>query len=293
MSEEYRVQLDVFTGPLDLLLYLIRRDELDIQDVCLARLTEQYTAYVKVLEVIDPNVVGEFLVMASTLIELKSRALLPNPPAEADDGPDEQRTSLVRQLLEYKRFKDAARSLAEAADERARRFARRPAQLPPELQGVELEDVQIWDLLEAFGKVLNSIGAGPKLHEVRYDDTPIEAHIDSILIHLRRKPATAFTELFHTSRERSQVVGLFLALLELIRRQSLRAEQAGPGGEIYLFLVEESPADPPRLTLVRPDSTGEEAGEAGSHQTVPTKADTPRAAESESQVSAVSSDSIS
>jgi segregation and condensation protein A len=104
MSDDYRVQLDVFSGPLDLLLYLIRRDELDIQDIPLARLTEQYLEYVKLLEELDPNTAGDFLVMASTLVELKSRALLPTPPLAAEDDEDDPHRLLVKQLLEYKRF---------------------------------------------------------------------------------------------------------------------------------------------------------------------------------------------
>jgi len=135
---EYRVQLDVFTGPLDLLLYLIRRDEVDIYDIPIARITEQYLEYVRALEQLDPNAAGDFLVLAATLIELKSRALLPTPPLEAGDEAEDPRMPLVRQLLEYKRFRDAARALAASAEDRAKRYVRRPAELPKELQGVEL-----------------------------------------------------------------------------------------------------------------------------------------------------------
>jgi segregation and condensation protein A len=144
MDGGYRVQLDVFTGPLDLLLYLIRRDELDIQDIQIARLTEQYLEYVRLLEELDPNTAGDFLVMASTLVELKSRALLPTPPLEAEGDEDDPQKLLVRQLLEYKRFKDAARALGSAAEERGKRYARQPADLPRELEGVELEEAQVW-----------------------------------------------------------------------------------------------------------------------------------------------------
>src|SRR5512137_203398 len=120
--QDYRVQLDIYQGPLDLLLYLIRRDEVDIYDIPIARITGQFVQYVELLREIDPNVVGDFLVMAATLMEIKSRMLLPRPPAE--EGEEElvdPRLDLVRQLLEYKRFKDAAGRLAEAAEERAMR----------------------------------------------------------------------------------------------------------------------------------------------------------------------------
>jgi segregation and condensation protein A len=244
---EYRVQLDVFTGPLDLLLYLIRRDELDIQDIPIARLTEQYLAYVRLLEHIDPNIAGEFLVMASTLLELKSRSLLPSPPLEALEGEiEDPRSTLVRQLLEYKRFKDAAGALGSAADERAKRYVRRPVDLPPELQGVELEEVQVWDLLEAFSVVMTAIGQGPGKHEVRYDDTPIELCAAELVAVLEQEGPATFQSLFEGQTDRAAVIGRFLALLELIRSHRIRAEQDRNFGTIYLFLldeVEEAEAD--------------------------------------------------
>lgn len=244
-ADEYRVQLDVFSGPLDLLLYLIRRDELDIQDISISRVTEQYVTYVRLLEQIDPNVAGEFLVMAATLIELKSRALLPSPPLEALDAPDDPRTALVRQLLEYKRFKDAARSLGSAADERARRYVRRPCDLPAELQGVELEEVQVWDLLSAFNRVMSAVGRGPLTHDVTYDDTPIALHAAEIIAVLGRDGPTTFQKLFSGHSRRGEIVGLFLAILELIRQRQIRAEQEQTFGDIYLFLLQEVDPDAP------------------------------------------------
>lgn len=246
MSDEYRVQLDVFSGPLDLLLYLIRRDELDIQDISIARVTEQYLSYVKLLESLDPNTAGDFLVMACTLVELKSRALLPTPPLDALDGDDDPGAVLVRQLLEYKRFKDAARNLGSAADDRRHRFVRQPAELPPDLQGVELEEVQVWDLLRAYGRVMTSIGQGPGLHQVTYDETPIETYKLSIVETLERAGPLNFRSMFSSRATRAEIVGLFLALLELIRSQKVRAEQDRAAGEIFLFMqIEiEEPAEP-------------------------------------------------
>ncbi len=241
--DDYRVQLDVFTGPLDLLLYLIRRDEIDIHDIPIAHITEQYIAQVRLLEHLDPDAASDFLVLAATLIELKSRALLPAPPVTLGDEPEDPRAPLVRQLLEYKRFKDAARALGAAADERARRFVRRPANLPPELRGVELEEAEVWDLLEAFGRVMASIGRGPGVHQVRYDDTPIELHAAEIIAILEREGPATFQALFDGPPDRLHVVGRFLALLELIRKQRIRAEQEAAFGTIYLFLLEEVPED--------------------------------------------------
>lgn len=235
---DYRVQLDVFTGPLDLLLFLIRRDEVDILDIPIARITEQYLEHVRLLEELDPDAAGEFLVMAATLIEIKSRSLLPTPPLDGLDESEDPRTPLVQQLLEYKRFKDAARTLGSAADERAQRYVRRPADLPKELEGVELEEVQVWDLLVAFGRVMTAIGRGPGLHEVRYDDVPIELHAAEILAILEREGPTTFQSLFDGQSERLQIIGRFLALLELIRSHRIRAEQERVFGTIYLFLLE-------------------------------------------------------
>lgn len=242
---EYRVQLDVFTGPLDLLLYLIRRDEVDIYDIPIARITEQYLEHVHLLEQIDPDAAGDFLVLAATLLELKSRALLPSAPPGGWDESEDARAPLVRQLLDYKRFKDAARSLGSAADERAKRYVRRPAELPPELQGVELEEVQVWDLLQAFGRVMTAVGRGPGLHEIRYDDIPIELHAAEILALLERAGPLEFATLFDGEADRMQIVGRFLALLELIRSHRVRAEQAVAFGTIYIFLLDEVVDEPP------------------------------------------------
>jgi segregation and condensation protein A len=263
LSEEYRVQLDVFTGPLDLLLYLIRRDELDIQDIPITHITEQYLAYLRLLEQLDPNVVGDFLVMAATLVELKSRSLLPSPPIELDDDVDDPRGALVRQLLEYKAVKDAARALGSAADERRLRFVRVPAETPPELQGVELEEVEVWDLLTAFDKVLSAVGAGPRTHDIRYDDRPIAEYRAYICETLARESPIAFHALFFDSENRAEIIGLFLALLELLRCQRVRAEQDRLHGVIYLFWMrradvpeedspEAEPAQKPRRPRLAP-----------------------------------------
>lgn len=241
---EYRVELDVFNGPLDLLLYLVRRDEIDVQDISVARIADQFFEYLRLLQTLDPNIAGEFLVMATTLVEVKSRALLPTPPLEALEETDDPRAMLVRQLLEYKRFKDAARSLGHAADDRAKRFVRRPADMSQDLAGIELEDVQIWDLLSAFGRVMTAIGQGPGLREIRYDDTPIEQYATAILERIDFEGITQFDQLFSAASERAEIIGLFLALLELIRQRCVQARQERIAGTIYLVRLEaiEEPA---------------------------------------------------
>ncbi len=262
MSTEYRVQLDVFTGPLDLLLFLIRRDEVDIYDIPIARVTAQYVDYVRTLQQLDPNAAGEFLVLASTLLEIKSRALLPTPPPESTTGSEDPRTPLVKQLLEYKRFKDAARALGSAADERAKKYVRRPGPLPRELEGVELEEASVWDLIGAFTRVMTAVGRGPGLHEVRYDDTPIELYQAEIMAQLERGGAITFAALFAEQSDRIQIIGRFLALLELIRSRRIRAEQERSFGTIYLFplveidddAAETAPSDPPSAACAEPET---------------------------------------
>lgn len=273
MSEPYKVQLDSYNGPLDLLLFLIRQEEVDIYDIPIARLTAQYLEYVDLLKQLDPNNVGEFLVMSATLMEIKSRTLLPRPPQEdEDDEIIDPRLELVRQLLEYKKFKDAATQLESAADERAARFERSPAALSRDAEPeVDLEDVQVWDLLQAFGKLLRQIGLADRKHEVVYDDTPIALHAGDIIDRLQREGnAMTFEQIFQ-GRPKGEIIGLFLALLELIRAKRVRAEQGSAEDHIVVHLIDAAPlleadiqrsfADP-RWT--NPDSTQSTAHEQAS-----------------------------
>lgn len=244
---EYRVDLDVYSGPLDLLLYLIRREELDIHDIPIARITEQYVQYVDVLKVLDPDLAGEFLVMAATLMEIKTRILLPTPPPE-EGGQDslqiDPRAELVRQLLEYKAFKDAGGELAGAAADQATKFPRGPTRLSPEDEGsLDLEDVQIWDLLSAFGKLMEAVGHNITQQEVIYDDTPIELHVTHILDRLGSEGPMTFRDVFAGRTNHTEILGLFLALLELVRRKQVMIVQDSNFGEIHLDVNPNPPAD--------------------------------------------------
>ena len=257
---EYRVNLDIYNGPLDLLLYLIRRDELDIHDIPITRIAEQYIRYVDVLKEVDPNGVGEFLVMAATLMEIKTRMLLPTPPpedAQAEGVEIDPRAELVRQLLEYKAFKDAAGDLTDAASQQALKFPRRPAGPSSDAGEVELEDAQVWDLLDAFNTLMAEIGAQSREHEVIYDDTPIELHAVDLMDRLRNDGPMRFREVFRDAAARSEMVGLFLALLELIRRRQVLASQADGFGEIHVQLNPDAPdpgADEPADEASAPPS---------------------------------------
>ncbi|HOW72854.1 MAG TPA: segregation/condensation protein A [Phycisphaerae bacterium] len=264
--EDYRVQLDTYSGPMDLLLYLIRREEVDIYDIPIARILEQYLEYVRVLEVLDPEAVGEFLVLAATLMEIKSRMLLPRVLPEEAEGDEalDPRADLVRQLLAYRSFRDAAGALSQRAELHARRFGRPPVELPGEEQHVDIEDVQVWDLLAAFNKLMTSVGSQRAFHEVKYDDTPITLHAVDISDRLLREGKSLYFEQIFEGRTRSEMIGLFLALLELIRQKRVRIEQNDRFGPILVHLVDATPiTDPDRLVEQEESSAGGGGGQEG------------------------------
>ena len=238
---EYRVELDVYNGPLDLLLYLIKRDELDIYDIPISRITDSYMQYVSMLKELskdqglDINVAGDFLVMAATLMEIKSAMLLPKaPPSEGGENSAaaelaDPRMELVQKLLEYKRFKDAAMALQKQQELHEQRFPRIPAsreQKNDEPPPVDLEEVQVWDLLTAFTSLMKELGARrPRYHEVIYDDTPIDLHAADIEDRLSREGRLSLRMLLEGRQSRSEMIGVFLALLELIREKKILVQQ--------------------------------------------------------------------
>lgn len=244
---DYLVRTDVYSGPMDLLLFLIRRNEIDIYDIPVARVTEQYVQHVEMLRTIDPNVAGEFLVLAAMLMEIKSRMLLPRPPAE--EGAEEEdlsdpRLELVRQLLEYKKFKDASFALAEKADTHAARWPRSPVRMAPAPAGeLDIEDVQVWDLVAAFNRLMQSIGVRPATHDVVFDDTPIALHAVDILDRLVGDQGRMTFDQVFSGRNKSEMIGLFLALLELIRQKRVRVVQDRAFGPIVVELLSAEPIE--------------------------------------------------
>jgi segregation and condensation protein A len=193
---------------------------------------------------LDINVAGEFLVMAATLIEIKSAVLLPRPVADGSEGPSaaeelsDPRYELVQKLLEYKRFKDAASHLEEQRQTFQERFARSPARQEAEADEpppVDLEEVQIWDLMEAFSKLMQEVGIRkPRFHEVVYDDTPLDLHAADIEDRLQREGRLTLRQLCEGRASRSEMIGLFLALLELIRQKKILVHQGEVLGEIEI-----------------------------------------------------------
>jgi segregation and condensation protein A len=232
----FRVELDIFRGPLDLLLYLVRKIELDVSEIALATVTQQFLDHLAILEKIDVDAVGEFLEIASTLIELKSRMVLPGEDEVAEEL-DDPRQELVRRLLEYKQYRDAASILEERSREWRERYPRIASDLPardrsPDLQ--PLQEVELWDLVSAFGRVLKEKHASAGPESIRYDETPIHIYMQRIDARLRCDGRVAFTEFFDGSVHKSSLVGMFLAVLELVRHHHALAAQPELFGEIWL-----------------------------------------------------------
>ncbi len=237
---DYRVNLDIFAGPMDLLLYLVRKEEVDIYDIPIAKITDQYIHYIEMLKSLDIDIAGDFLVMASTLMHIKSAMLLPKADIEQPETDDlsDPRTELIRQLLEYKKFKDAANLLSSAAEETKKRFPRPGTiieQLKPNAEPeVDLEQVSVWDLLDAFGSIMEATGGARFDVSHIKDDTPIDLYQIEILHRLQTQELTTFEQIFESATNRIEMVGRFLALLELIREKLVSAEQQESSASIYL-----------------------------------------------------------
>jgi segregation and condensation protein A len=233
----FRVQLDTFSGPLDLLLYLVRKHEVDISNIPVARVADQFLEHVAVLEQIDVDAVGDFLDLASALIEIKSQMVLPQQAASEPDEVEDPRQELVERLLEFKKYRDAAQLLEERGREWQERFPRAASDLPPRSttqQTPEITGVELWDLVSAFGRVLRDKLAKPVTTSITYDDTPIHFYMRNIDQRVRAEGSVAFFDLFPTSVHKSTLVGMFLALLELVRYRYALAHQSMRYGDILI-----------------------------------------------------------
>jgi segregation and condensation protein A len=238
-TADYRVELDAFRGPLDLLLYLVKREEVDVRDIPVARIAEQFKQHLEVIQLIDVERAGDFLVTAATLMEIKSRLLLPRAEgaAEAEEDP---RRQLVQQLLQYKRVKDAAAALEERAERHGLRLPRQAA-APAGPAEQRLPPAELWDLVSAFGRLMRET-LSQQTHDVVVDFTPLHVHMGAILALLAQSPRLPFSAVFTPPRTRSRLVGLFLAVLELTKEGRIIPEQAGPFGDIWLTLAAGQPA---------------------------------------------------
>ncbi len=276
-AEGYTVHLDSFEGPLDLLLYLIRRAEVDIHDIPIGTITEQFMQFLGQIERIDMDAAGEFLLMAATLMEIKSRSLSPVETARSSDEEGasrpttDPRQELVAQLLEYRRARDAADALE-------RRWAEWRGRLPgggavvgeaetgEDDEAIEVEDLHVMDLVEAFNTIIEAVDFNRMGdHEIFSDDTPMELHAADIVDRLERHAETdasgmRLQDLFH-GRRRVEMIGLFLATLELVRNRRIAVAQDGAGSIRLVLREPETEATGPGLSEREP--AGEEPSQPG------------------------------
>lgn len=219
-TNDYKVQLEIFEGPLDLLLYLIKKDELDIQSISIVRITKQYLDYINTFKLLNIDLASEFIVMAANLMYLKSRTLLPRTeqPPEEDAEEDDPRWELIRQLIEYKKFKDAAGFLSIRELDQQGRFAHQPdpSNKPPE-EPATLAEVSIFDLIRAFQNVLKRFEESHDFGDIVDDRFTVSDKIEFLLTRFKPGEALSFDALFQAATTKSEVIVTFLAVLELMK----------------------------------------------------------------------------
>lgn len=268
---QYRVDIDIFAGPLDLLLYLVRKDEVDIYDIQISHITGQYLKYIEMLKLFDIDLAGDFLVMAATLMEIKSVMVLPRAEIEEDgeEGIHDPRSELIRQLLEYKKFKDAANLLEESASQREEKFTRPDSvisNLTPDAEPeLDIDQISIWTLLEAFDSIMQATGHLTNYDHIK-DDTPIDLYQIEILHRLQTEGPMTFEEIFKESSSRLVMVGLFLAMLELIRDQLIWVEQSSQSEPILVRALTDEPAEQAVQRTIVPISFSDEPESDADHE---------------------------
>ncbi|MBL7069636.1 MAG: segregation/condensation protein A [Candidatus Omnitrophica bacterium] len=229
----YKIKLEVFEGPLDLLLHLIKKEEIDIYDIPIAMITQQYLEYLEFMKLLDLNIAGEFLVMAATLMHIKSKMLLPQPQMEEEAEEEDPRAELVKRLLEYKKFKEAATELYHRGARQSDYFARGVTLPDTDSSGQKEEyfEANFFDLITAFNKVMKEV---PKklFHEVVKDEYTIEEKIHDIFHLLVKKPSLSFYSLLKKAKNKTEIITIFLAILELIRLKEIVVKQSKVFGDI-------------------------------------------------------------
>jgi segregation and condensation protein A len=224
----YRVKLDIFEGPFDLLLFLIRKNEVDIYDIPISKITEQFLGYMEALELLDLNVAGDFIEMVAILMHIKARLLLPRPEIEGEE-PEDPRTELVERLIEYKRFKEASYELDDLEEKRQKLYARKYFDYLPlqeEISDEEfLDKVNLFDLMLAFKKAMDQM---PKItyHEVRKIEVTVEQQSEYILEQLKSKKILLFQDLMRDFKEKIVLIVTFVSLLELVRNGQVVVRQS-------------------------------------------------------------------
>jgi segregation and condensation protein A len=235
----FRIDLPAYRGPLDLLLYLVRRSELDLTTLSLSSIVDQFVQYLDVLSELDVNYASDFLEMAAILLELKSQAVLPRQDEQTtgDAVIDEPQEGLVERLLEYRQFRDASSVIEELGVRWQQRYARLSDDLPArqnKLGDQPIADLELWDLVSAFGRIMRE-SKGPPKAEVIQDETPIHVHMQRIHLRLTNENAVEFNDLFEPGMHKTTLIGIFLAMLELTRHHGVRAEQDSQTGDIRII----------------------------------------------------------
>ena len=237
MEAENRVSLEIFEGPLDLLLYLIKKDEVDIYEVSIERITDQYLEYIDTFKILNIELASEFIVMAANLMYIKSRTLLPRNEQAPEEDIDEEdpRWELIRQLVEYKKFKDAANYL-EKREVENQKFYSAEQQFCDDLEeeGEPIVNVGIFELIQAFQGVLKRFDDEDDLTEIADDRFTVSDKIDYLITNVSKGQKVKFYQLFEEASTKSEVLVTFLALLELIRLNEFQVRQNGVLGEIEL-----------------------------------------------------------
>jgi len=236
----YKIKLPIFEGPLDLLLYLIKKEEVDIYDIPIAKITGQYLEYLQMLEALDLGIAGQFLVMAATLMHIKSRMLLPQEENLEEDLPEEDpRAELVKRLVEYKKFKEAAGNLADLDKKRECIYNRLGEpdnidQICDSGSGDEGFEASIFDLITAFAKVVKNVSK-EEFYQVLQDEFTVSQKIHDLFHMLVDKPLVYFTDLFSKAKNKLEAITIFLALLELIRLNEVVVKQGAEFAEIKII----------------------------------------------------------
>jgi len=256
----YKVKFEVFEGPLDLLLHLIKKEEVDIYQVNLTRLAEQFIEYIETMRLLDLEIAGEFLVMAATLMYIKSRELLPvqqRAEVEGEEDGDDPRWELIRQLVEYKKFKDAAAQLQTLEARQENVFPRVPGKIEFEIAPAPAKaDVSIFDLLNAVNAVLQRINQKEaSSREIFEDKWTVSEKIEHVMKMISERPRLKFSELFADAMSRTEVVVTFLALLELIRLKQIIVVQPEAFGEIGICRAITPPSGMLAPTAAGPEAT--------------------------------------
>jgi segregation and condensation protein A len=248
--EAIDVRLENFEGPLDLLLFLIRKNDLEISDIPIAQITQEYLSYLDLIKELNLEMAGEFLVMASTLMQIKAQMLLPSPEGEEAEGPD-PRAELINKLLEYQRYKEAA-SMLTTYNEKAKDVFYR--HVPPPFNEEEFVlSASVFDLMTAFQHILEE--APTEVGQILRDEIPLELKIRAILDILAEKESIGFEELFTPGSRRLELVVTFMALLELIRLKQITARQTDVFGPIRIYRAEGFPVKSQEQEAIAPHGT--------------------------------------